>query len=69
MAEQNATLSETRGEFAIEPLQGGVKIEDKLALFCQPLRDGDTIDWREPLVFKCVTTGNLGKLWSAPLTT
>ncbi len=32
VAEQHAALSETRGEFAIEPLQGGVKIEDKPAL-------------------------------------
>jgi hypothetical protein len=61
VAEQHATLSETRGEFAIEPLQGRVKIEDKPALFCHPLRDGDTIEIGESrLVFKCVTTGNLG---------
>jgi FHA domain len=60
VAEQHAALSETRGEFAIEPLQGQVKIEDVAAPSRQPLGDGDTIEIGESrFVFKCVTTGNL----------
>ncbi|MGA9652428.1 MAG: FHA domain-containing protein [Polyangia bacterium] len=60
VAEQHAALSETRGEFAIEPLQGRVKIEDTTAPSRQPLGDGDTIEiGASRLVFKCVTTGNL----------
>ena len=61
VAEQHAALSESRGEFAIEPLQGRVKIEDRAAPSRQPLGDGDTIEIGESrFVFKCVTTGNLG---------
>ena len=60
VAEQHAALSETRGEFAIEPLQGRVKVEDMAAPSRQPLGDGDTIEIGESrFVFKCVTTGNL----------
>ena len=58
MAEQHAALSESRGEFAIEPLQGRVKIEDTVASSRQPIGDGDTIEIGESrFVFKCVTTG------------
>ena len=60
VAEQHAVLSETRGEFAIEPRQGRVKVEDMPVPSRQPLGDGDTIEIGESrLVFKCVTTGNL----------
>ena len=61
VAEQHAAINETRGQFAIEPLQGPVKIEDAAASSRQPLGDGDTIEIGESrFVFKCVTTGNLG---------
>ena len=61
VAEQHAAIDESRGEFAIEPLQGPVKIEDMAAPSRQPLGDGDTIEIGESrFVFKCVTTGNLG---------
>ena len=61
VAEQHAAISESRGQFAIEPLQGSVKIEDKAASSRQPLGDRDTIEIGESrFVFKCVTTGNLG---------
>jgi hypothetical protein len=61
VAEQHAAISESRGQFAIEPLQGSVKIEDTAASSRQPLGDGDTIEIGESrFVFKCVTTGNLG---------
>jgi hypothetical protein len=57
VAEQHAVLSETRGEFAIEPLQGDVKVEDLPVRSPQPLGDGDTIEiGGSRLVFKCVTT-------------
>jgi hypothetical protein len=57
VAEQHAVLSETRGEFAIEPLQGDVKVEDLPVRSPQPLGDGDTIEIAgSRLVFKCVTT-------------
>ena len=60
VAEQHAVLSETRGEFAIEPLQGRVKVEDMPVASRQPIGDGDTIEIGESrLVFKCVSTGNL----------
>ncbi len=61
VAEQHAAISESRGQFAIEPLQGPVKIEDAAASSRQPLGDGDTIEIGESrFVFKCVTMGNLG---------
>jgi len=61
VAEQHAAISESRGEFAIEPLQGPVKIEDQAASSRQSLGDGDTIEiGQSRFVFKCVTTGNLG---------
>jgi hypothetical protein len=61
VAEQHAAISESRGQFAIEPLQGLVKIEGAAAPSRQPLGDGDTVEIGESrFVFKCVTTGNLG---------
>jgi hypothetical protein len=44
VAEQRAAIDESRGEFAIEPLQGRVKIEDMAAPSRQPIGDGDTIE-------------------------
>ena len=61
VAEQHAAISESRGEFAIEPLQGPVKIEDQAASSSRSLGDGDTIEiGQSRFVFKCVTAGNLG---------
>jgi hypothetical protein len=60
VAEQHAVLGETHGEFAIEPLQGRVKVEDMPVPSRQPIGDGDTIEIGESrFVFKCVSTGNL----------
>ena len=62
VAEQHAAISDTRGEFAIEPLGGPIKIEDARIEARQPVGDGDTIEvGQSRYVFKCVTTGNLGK--------
>ena len=62
VAEQHAAISEVRGEFAIEPLGGATKVEDVPVAGRHPLGDGDTIEIGESrYIFKCVTTGNLGK--------
>jgi predicted component of type VI protein secretion system len=60
VADRHAAISESRGQFAIEPLQGLVKIEDTAAPSRAPLGDGDTIEIGESrFVFKYVATGNL----------
>jgi hypothetical protein len=62
VAEQHAAISDVRGEFAIEPLGGLIKVENVAVQARHPLGDGDTIEIGESrYVFKCVTTGNLGK--------
>ena len=62
VAEQQAAISDTHGEFAIEPLGGTIKIEDVRIEARHPLGDGDTVEIGQGrYVFKCVTTGNLGK--------
>jgi predicted component of type VI protein secretion system len=62
VAERHAAISESHGEFAIEPIGGLVKIEDVPIETSHPLGDGDTIEiGQSRYVFKCVTTGNLAK--------
>jgi hypothetical protein len=62
VGEQHAAISDTRGEFAIEPLGGPIKVEAASIQARHSLGDGDTIEIGESrYVFKCVTTGNLGK--------
>lgn len=61
VAEQHAAISERRGAFFIEPMQGEVKVETKPVAGRQPLGDGDTVEIGQGrYVFKCVTTGNVG---------
>ena len=62
VAEQHAVISDTHGEFAIEPLGGQIKIEAVRIDARHPLGDGDTVEiGQSRYIFKCVTTGNLGK--------
>ena len=62
VAEQHAAISEKRGAFYIEPMQGATKVETKPVNGRQPLGDGDTIEiGQSRYVFKCVTTGNVGQ--------
>ena len=62
VAEQHAAISDLRGEFAIEPLGGDIKVEKISIQARHPLSEGDTIEIGESrYIFKCVTTGNLGK--------
>jgi predicted component of type VI protein secretion system len=62
VAEQHAAISDVRGEFAIEPLGGAIKVERVSIQARHPLSEGDTIEIGESrYIFKCVTTGNLGK--------
>ena len=62
VADQHAAISDVRGEFAIEPLGGAIKVEKASIQVRHPLSDGDTIEMGESrYIFKCVTTGNLGK--------
>jgi hypothetical protein len=62
VAEQHAVISDTRGEFAIEPVGGPIKVEDVHIEARHPLGDGDTVEiGQNRYIFKCVTTGNLGK--------
>jgi hypothetical protein len=62
VAEQHAVISEKRGAFYIEPLQGTLKVETKPVSARQPLGDGDTIEiGQSRYVFKCVSTGNLAQ--------
>jgi len=44
IAEQHASIMENHGRFTIEPLQGLVKVEDRLVDSAQLLNDGDTIE-------------------------
>jgi hypothetical protein len=44
VAQEHAAISETRGQFSIEPLQGPVKVEDQEVTAPHPLHDGDTIE-------------------------
>ena len=62
VAGQHAVISDSHGEFAIEPLGGPIKIEDVPIEARHPLGDGDTVEIGQGrYVFKCVATGNLGK--------
>ena len=62
IAEQHAVISEKRGAFYIEPMQGTLKVETKPVSARQPLGDGDTIEiGQSRYVFKCVSTGNLAQ--------
>ena len=62
IAEQHAAISERRGAFYIEPMQGSIKVETKPVSARQPLGDGDTIEIGQGrYVFKCVSTGNVGQ--------
>jgi predicted component of type VI protein secretion system len=62
VAQQHAAISERRGAFYIEPIQGGLKVETKAASGRVPLGDGDTIEiGQSRFVFKCVTSGNVAQ--------
>jgi hypothetical protein len=61
ISEQHAVITERRGAFYIEPMQGTIKVETKPVTGRQPLGDGDTIEiGASRYVFKCVTSGNVG---------
>jgi hypothetical protein len=61
VAEQHAAISERRGTFFIEPIQGSLKVETVAVAAKHPLGDGDTIELGSSrYVFKCVSTGNVG---------
>lgn len=60
VAEQHAVISERRGAFSIEPMQGQVRVETKPVTGKHPLGDGDTIEVGQGrYVFKCVSAGNV----------
>jgi hypothetical protein len=62
IAQQHAAISERRGSFYIEPMQGTIKVETKPVSVRQPLGDGDTIEiGQSRYVFKCVSSGNVGQ--------
>jgi hypothetical protein len=62
IAQQHAAISERRGSFYIEPMQGTIKVETKPVSGRQPLGDGDTIEiGQSRYVFKCVSSGNVGQ--------
>jgi len=62
VAQQHAAISERRGSFYIEPLQGTIKVETRPASGRVPLGDGDTIEiGQSRLVFKCVSAGHVGQ--------
>jgi len=62
IAEQHAAISERRGSFSIEPLQGAIKVETKPISTRQPLGDGDTIEiGQSRYVFKCVSSGHVSQ--------
>jgi len=62
IAQQHAAISERRGSFYIEPMQGTIKVETKPVTGRQPLGDGDTIEiGQSRYVFKCVTSGNVAQ--------
>lgn len=61
IADQHAAISERRGAFFIEPLQGALKVETKPVSGRAPLGDGDTLEMgASRFVFKCVSSGNVG---------
>jgi hypothetical protein len=60
VADQHAVISERRGAFFIEPMQGLIKVETKPVTGKQPLGDGDTIELGQGrYVFKCVSAGHV----------
>ena len=60
VADEHAVISERRGAFFIEPMQGTIKVETQPVSDKQPLGDGDTIDLGQGrYVFKCVSTGHV----------
>ena len=62
IAPQHAAISERRGAFYIELIQGLLKVETKSVSGRAPLGDGDTIEMGESrFVFKCVTSGHVGQ--------
>ena len=62
IAQQHAAISERRGAFYIEPMQGTIKVETRPVTGRQPLGDGDTIEiGQSRYVFKCVTSGHVAQ--------
>jgi hypothetical protein len=62
IAQQHAAISERRGAFTIEPMQGTIRVETKPVSGRAPLGDGDTIEiGQSRYVFKCVSSGNVGQ--------
>ncbi len=60
VADQHAVISERRGTFFIEPMQGALRVETKPVTGKQPLGDGDTIEIGQGrYVFKCVSSGHV----------
>jgi len=60
IAQQHAVVSERRGSFHVEPMQGALKVETKPVNGRVPLGDGDTLEMGQSrFVFKCVTSGNV----------
>jgi len=60
VADQHAAISERRGTFFIEPMQGTIKVETKAVTGKQPLGDGDTVELGQArYVFKCVSAGSV----------
>lgn len=56
VAPEHAAISESQGQFLIEPLQGKVKVEDQPVTAPHPLHDGDTIEMgASRFVWKCVS--------------
>jgi hypothetical protein len=55
VAQEHAVISESHGQFTIEPLQGKVKVEDQPVTAPHPLHDGDTVEMgTSRFVWKCV---------------
>jgi hypothetical protein len=62
IAQQHAAISERRGAFTIEPMQGTLRVETKPVSARSPLGDGDTIEiGQSRYIFKCVSSGNVGQ--------
>ncbi|HSQ54977.1 MAG TPA: FHA domain-containing protein, partial [Gemmata sp.] len=58
IADQHAVITERRGAFYIEPLQGDLRLETRQVSGKEPLGDGDTLELGQGrYVFKCVSVG------------
>jgi hypothetical protein len=63
VAPEHAEISLEDGEFSIEPLSGGVKVEGQSVGQRHPLTDGETIDLGSGIyVFKTASVGNLANV-------